>query len=87
MQEMHETWVWTLVQEGPLEEEMATCDSFLAWTVPWAAEELEGSKEVDTAEPLSMHAWNRALRRFSETEWGLPDNILPETIESPSNLM
>ena len=29
---MQETWVWYLGQEDPLEEEMATHSSILAWT-------------------------------------------------------
>ena len=31
MQETQETWVWSLGQEDPLEEEMATHSSILAW--------------------------------------------------------
>ena len=33
-----ETRVWSLGQEDPLEEEMATDSSFLAWEVPWTEE-------------------------------------------------
>ena len=32
---MWETWVRSLGQEDPLEKEMATHSSILAWTVPW----------------------------------------------------
>jgi len=35
---MQETQVQFLGQEDPLEEEMATHSSILAWTVPWAVE-------------------------------------------------
>ena len=35
---MPETWVQSLGQEDPLEEEMATDSSFLAWEVPWTEE-------------------------------------------------
>ena len=31
----HETWVWSLGQEDPLEEKMATHSSILAWRIPW----------------------------------------------------
>ena len=34
MQEMQETWVQSLVQEDPLEKEMATHSSILAWEIP-----------------------------------------------------
>ena len=33
-----ETWVRFLGQEDPLEKEMATHSSFLAWRLPWAEE-------------------------------------------------
>ena len=35
---MRETRVRSLGQEDPLEKEMATCSSILAWTVPWTEE-------------------------------------------------
>ena len=38
MQETQETWIWSLGQEDPLEEEMATHSSVLAWRIPWSEE-------------------------------------------------
>ena len=35
MQEMQETWVQSLGQEDPLEWEIATHSSILAWKIPW----------------------------------------------------
>ena len=35
---MQETWVQSLGQEDPLEKEMATLSSILAWEVPWTVE-------------------------------------------------
>ena len=35
---MWETWVQSLGQEDPLEEEMATHSSILAWRIPWTEE-------------------------------------------------
>ena len=32
---MRETWVRSLVREDPLEKEMATHSSTLAWKIPW----------------------------------------------------
>ena len=32
---MRETRVWSLGQEDPLEKEMVTCSSILAWRIPW----------------------------------------------------
>ena len=37
-QEMLETQVRSLDQEDPLEKEMATHSSFLAWKTPWTEE-------------------------------------------------
>ena len=35
---MQETWIWSLGQEDPLEKEMATHCSILAWEIPWTEE-------------------------------------------------
>ena len=35
---MQETRVWFLGQEDPLEKEMATHSSSIAWRIPWAEE-------------------------------------------------
>ena len=35
---MWETWVWSLSQEDPLEKEMASHSSTLAWKIPWTEE-------------------------------------------------
>ena len=46
-----ETWVHSLSQEDPLEEEMATHSSVLAWRIPWTEEpgglQSMGSQESD----------------------------------------
>ena len=38
MQEILEMWVPSLDWEDPLEEEMATHSSILAWEIPWTEE-------------------------------------------------
>ena len=35
---VQETWVQSLGQEDPLEKEMATHSSTLAWDIPWIVE-------------------------------------------------
>ena len=35
---MRETWVQSLGREDPLEKEMATHSSILAWRIPWTEE-------------------------------------------------
>jgi len=50
--------VCSLVREDPLEEEMATHSSILAWRIPWTEESVSGRghKKLDTTEQLSMQA-------------------------------
>ena len=54
MQEVQETLVRSLGQEDPLEEEMATHSSILAWGIPWTEDLVGfspwGHKESDTTE-------------------------------------
>ena len=38
MSEMQETQLWSLDEEDPLEEEMTTESSILAWKIPWTEE-------------------------------------------------
>ena len=56
---MQETGVWSLRQEDPLEEGMATHSSILAWRIPWTEE--PGA----TAHGVTK---NQALK----TEWLIP---------------
>ena len=59
MQEIQETQVWTLGQEDPLEKEMATHSSILAWKIPWSEEpgELRGHKELDTTDTHTVYVY------------------------------
>ena len=49
-----EIWVKSLGQEDPLEKEMATHSSILAWRIPWTEKfgglQFMGHKESDTTE-------------------------------------
>ena len=51
---MWETWVRSLGWQDPLEKEMATYSSILAWRIPWMEElgglQPMGRKESDTTE-------------------------------------
>ena len=38
VQEIQKTWILSLGREDPLEEEMATHSSILAWRIPWTEE-------------------------------------------------
>ena len=56
---MRETWVRSLDWEDPLEKEMTTHSSILAWRIPWMEElgglQSTGRKESDTTERLHFH--------------------------------
>ena len=56
---MWETWVRSLGREDPLEKEMATHSSILAWRIPWAEElgglQSTGRKQSDVTERLHFH--------------------------------
>ena len=53
---MQETWVQSLGREDPLEKEMATHSSTLAWRITWTEEpgkpQFMGLQRVDMTEPL-----------------------------------
>ena len=72
MQETQETWVPSLGREDPLEEEMATRSSTLAWRILWTEEpgrlQSVGSQS-DTTE--HTHTQNRDLRGWGKGEQGL----------------
>ena len=58
---MWETWVQSLGREDPLEKEMATHSSILAWRIPWMEEpgglQSTGSQRVghDSVTSLLFH--------------------------------
>ena len=57
MQETQEMWVWSLGWEDPLEKEMTTCFSILAWEIPWTEEpgrlQSMGSQKSDMTERVN----------------------------------
>ena len=59
---MQETWVRSLGQEDPLEKEMATHSSILAWKIPWTEEpgrlQSMGSRGVRHDWATSLHFRN-----------------------------
>ena len=66
---MWETWVQSLGLEDPLEKEMATHSSFLAWRIPWTEElgglQSTGLKESDMTERPSTHSYRGHYRVLS----------------------
>ena len=65
MQEPQETQVWSLVWEDPLEEEMATQSSILAWEISWTEEpgglESMGSQRVRRDWASEHTSWSTSI--------------------------
>ena len=63
---MQETWVQFLVLEDPLEQEMSTHYSILAWRIPLTEEpgrlQCMCSQELGTTEQLSTHTHANSKR-------------------------
>ena len=62
MQEMHELWVQSLGLEDPLEKEMATHSSILAWEIPWT-EKLGGLQSMG----LQRVRYDLAIKQQQQT--------------------
>ena len=54
---MQDTWVRFLVQEDPLNQEMATLSSILAWRIPWT-EEPGVLQSMDSQSHTHTHLYN-----------------------------
>ena len=61
---MQDILVWFLGREDPLEEEMATHSSILAWRVPWT-EEPAGLQSLGLQSQTRQSGWAQALARTS----------------------
>ena len=70
---MQETWVQSLGWEDPLEKEMATHSSILAWRIPWREEpgglQAMGLQTSDTIERLHFHF--HSISGFSKENNGI----------------
>ena len=58
MQETQEMQVWFLGREDPLEEEMTTHSSILAWKFPWT-EEAGGLQSTGLQSQTGLSTWTR----------------------------
>ena len=84
---MWETWVWSLGWEDPLEEEMVTYLSTLAWKIPWMEEpgrlQFMGSQRDGHNWATSLVHWFRDYIITMYPTWGqflLPENLLANSI-------
>ena len=71
-----ETWVQSLDQEDPLEEEMATHSSILTWEIPWT-EEPRGLQSMGSQRDGQDGATNTSTLHGRKAEHQI--KIIPET--------
>ena len=62
-------WVWSLGQEDPLEEDMATHSNILAWRIPWAQE--PGGLQSIGLQRVT-HNWSNLALTWCRNRKGLP---------------
>ena len=78
---MQETQVRSLGWEDPLEKEMATHSSTLAWKIPWTKEpgrlQSMDCKESDTTEELHFHFHFVLETMFSPCIFNVNKKLLP----------
>ena len=87
---MKDTQAQSLGWEDPLEKEMATHSSILAWKIPWKEKpgglQSMDHKQVDTTEQLSVHACMCVLKH---QHLSLPKEMQADSFsyqESPVNM-
>ena len=66
---IQESWVRSLGREDPLEREMATHSSILAWRIPWRH---EPGRLQSTGSQRVRHDWATSLH-FQGQKWGRRD--------------
>ena len=69
MQEMQAMWVQSLGQEDPLEEEMATHSSILAWEIPW-------TEEPGGLQSMGQQSWT-GLKRLNDNKRNQSEILYP----------
>ena len=78
---MRETWIQSLGEEDPLEKEMATHSSILAWKTPWTEKPGLWSHRV-------RHDWATSLSFFPSFDvsatWSLLQNLLYVLVSATS---
>ena len=88
---MQGTGVWSLSQEDPLEEGMATHSSIFAWRIPWTEEPgrfivHSVTKSWTQLKWLSMHTHRQACIRHSVITWSVKEKWFNHVISAFYNL-
>ena len=72
---MRETWVRSLGWEDPLEKDVATHSSILAWRIPWTEEPcgLQSTESQRVGHDFTFTLWEKAMGAHSSTlAWKIP---------------
>ena len=94
---MRQTWVRSLDWEDPLEKEMVTHSSTLAWKIPWMKEAGRlypwGHKESDMSEQLHFHFYFHSHpymttgKTITLTRWTFVDKVMSLLLNMLSRLV
>ena len=84
MQEMWETWIWSLGQKETLEKEMATDSSILAWEIPWAEE--PGGLQSMRLQRVG-HDWSDLAQHIGSAKEDLKTCSRNADLESPNQTL
>ena len=86
-----EIWVQSLSREDPLEKEMATHSSILAWRIPWTEElgglQSTGRKESGTTERLHVLSFFLRFGRPLQSMRNFPEENLVPQRRTPNQLL
>ena len=84
---MQEAWVQSLGGEDPLEKEMATHSSILAWEIPWTEKPVGysswGHKELDMTYQLNNNNQPTMSRTVPAKENHPTPNVSSAEVEKP----
>ena len=65
---MQETHVRSLGLEDPLEKEMATHSSILAWRIPWTEDPGESHGQRNLENPMDRGAWRATVHGITKSK-------------------
>ena len=88
---MRETWVWSLGWEDPLEKEMVTHSSILAWEIPWIEEpgglQPMGSQRVQDWTANTRNIWTEVSELWEVLQVSGPCGYFYLVVESCLTLL
>ena len=70
--------IWSLGGEDPLEKDMATHSSILAWRIPWMEEpgQLQSMGSQRIGYHLVTKQWQQRVCKYKQWKWQMTENTL-----------